>query len=435
MDTARLNHLMDLYLDCGLTPDDKHELEQFVITSVEARKQFWYRARQHWMMREVSCEQEGRELAESVKTPEIVTSRRQRIRRIPVRRSNTFALKTAMAVAASVLIVIGLWFVVRSGQESSGLPLAELTFAGGDTARVEAGKEIVIPAGSSGVVRYPGEDTKIELSGGSIAVFRDYRGAKRIELKAGKIRCSVAPQVEGKPMMVTTTHAENTVLGTIFTVTVTEDHTRLEVTESAVRFVDRISRRALIIEAGNYAEIGPQLAMHYGRIGEVVVATKTGTNPDVVTPPDEPVEKISQFGRLLGLQETNGGAIVSFTLIDAVNNTPIAEYDPIAEGVIINLNKLPTDKLNVRANYNGDVQSVVFILNGRKQRDAEDFPPFAMAGDGKVERGVQVKRGEYNEWTPRPGKYTLVAVPYNGVNGTGVAGKQCRLTFTVIKQP
>ncbi|MHC4681136.1 MAG: hypothetical protein ACYTEK_20850, partial [Planctomycetota bacterium] len=44
--------------------------------------------------------------------------------------------------------------------------------------------------------------------------------------------------------------------------------------------------------------------------------------------------------------------VYGFTLINAENNCPIPEYDPIPEGATLNLSSLPTQSLNIRANSN-----------------------------------------------------------------------------------
>jgi len=63
MDTARLERLLDRYLDEALTPEEKTELEQMLGTSSEARRSFWDFARFHALLREAGAEDRGRELA------------------------------------------------------------------------------------------------------------------------------------------------------------------------------------------------------------------------------------------------------------------------------------------------------------------------------------------------------------------------------------
>jgi hypothetical protein len=92
------------------------------------------------------------------------------------------------------------------------------------------------------------------------------------------------------------------------------------------------------------------------------------------------------------------GKITGFTLINADTNKPIKEFDPIKNGAIIDLAKLQTRNLNIRANVSGRVPAVQFSLDG-KIIQTEKTTPFAMKGDTK---------GNYNAWTPKLGKHTLV---------------------------
>jgi ferric-dicitrate binding protein FerR (iron transport regulator) len=63
MDSARLERLLDRYLDEALTEDEKTEFEQMLRASSQARQTFWERARFHALLREAGAEGRGRELA------------------------------------------------------------------------------------------------------------------------------------------------------------------------------------------------------------------------------------------------------------------------------------------------------------------------------------------------------------------------------------
>jgi len=63
MDAARLERLLDHYLDEALVPEEKTELEQMLRASPQARRTFWDHARFHALLRESGAEGRGRELA------------------------------------------------------------------------------------------------------------------------------------------------------------------------------------------------------------------------------------------------------------------------------------------------------------------------------------------------------------------------------------
>ncbi|MCG8454874.1 MAG: DUF5060 domain-containing protein, partial [Holophagales bacterium] len=99
-----------------------------------------------------------------------------------------------------------------------------------------------------------------------------------------------------------------------------------------------------------------------------------------------------------------GGAraeVVSFTLIDADADQPIAAHAPLLDGTELVLADLPTDRLSIRADVSGTVDSVVFELTGAETHDqTESVAPYALFGDSG---------GDYNPWTPGVGEYVLTA--------------------------
>jgi hypothetical protein len=109
------------------------------------------------------------------------------------------------------------------------------------------------------------------------------------------------------------------------------------------------------------------------------------------------------------------GAVVSFTLINADTDQPIG---PLADGATLDLAKLPTRNLNVRADTKpAAVGSVRFALDGRTKTEAT--APYALAGD---------RDGDYAAWTPSPGAHTLTATPFSV---DGAQGKALTVRFRV----
>ena len=117
---------------------------------------------------------------------------------------------------------------------------------------------------------------------------------------------------------------------------------------------------------------------------------------------------------------------ISFTLINADTNQPIKGFESINDNATIDLAKLPTRNLNVRANAPADkdetLASIAFSLNGRQVR-VENIAPFALAGD---------KNGNFSAWTPKLGQNTIAARAYTGANGTGAGGQQVAIRVNVV---
>ena len=92
------------------------------------------------------------------------------------------------------------------------------------------------------------DGTELTLGGGSeIVLAAD--GQKRVELKGGSLTASVARQPPGRPMLVRTATAEMEVLGTVFSVDVQPDQTRLGVEEGSVRLRRLVDGRAIDVDA------------------------------------------------------------------------------------------------------------------------------------------------------------------------------------------
>jgi hypothetical protein len=114
-------------------------------------------------------------------------------------------------------------------------------------------------------------------------------------------------------------------------------------------------------------------------------------------------------------------AIASLTLINADTNRAIGA---LANGATLDLDKLPTRNLSIRANTNpARVGSVRFDLDNGAKVQIENTPPYAIAGDAN---------GDYMAWTPSVGNHTLTLTAYTGKKGTGTAGAALSITFTVV---
>jgi hypothetical protein len=97
------------------------------------------------------------------------------------------------------------------------------------------GDEIETAAGQSVSFVYAGEETRVWIAGKSVVVLEPSSQRKILFLRKGRIEANVAPQLPDAPMAVRTPHAELAVLGTVFSVTASDDTTGLNVSEGTVR--------------------------------------------------------------------------------------------------------------------------------------------------------------------------------------------------------
>ncbi len=116
-------------------------------------------------------------------------------------------------------------------------------------------------------------------------------------------------------------------------------------------------------------------------------------------------------------------AVVSFSLINADKDQPIAGFDPLTNGATLNLALLPTRNLNIRANTSGTVASVRFGFDNNPNYRTDDVSPYSLAGDSG---------GDYFAWTPAIGNHTVIATPYRMTRARGPAGSPLSISFAVI---
>ncbi|PYJ02768.1 MAG: hypothetical protein DME25_15275 [Verrucomicrobia bacterium] len=117
----------------------------------------------------------------------------------------------------------------------------------------------IVQVGQPGraVVVFDGEATRAELQGGGQVKFSASRRGKRLELLQGALEAAVAPQPKGRPMILSTLHAEARVVGTRLLLASEVSSTRLEVSDGAVEFTRRSDGQSLLVKNGFTAIASP----------------------------------------------------------------------------------------------------------------------------------------------------------------------------------
>ena len=111
---------------------------------------------------------------------------------------------------------------------------------------------------------------------------------------------------------------------------------------------------------------------------------------------------------------------VTFSLIDADSDAPIAAFDPMPQGAVLDLSTLPA--LNIRANLSG-VESVRFDLNDITGYRIENIEPYALCGD---------QAGDYLPCILPAGDHTVTATGFAEGNASGEAGASGSISFSVV---
>lgn len=179
-------------------------------------------------------------------------------------RTSWLAIAACLTVVASALIFIGspkqMPGVIGTLRDvDAGVTVAS---RGGAAAPAAAGMPIypgdVISTPESGKVTVQCvtddrlEATTFVFHAASEARLWQDQGGKRLNLTKGTLVCEVAVQPQGRPMVVTTPHAEVEVLGTRFRVVASEE-THLEVDQGSVRLLELMSGRETIVSSGESA--------------------------------------------------------------------------------------------------------------------------------------------------------------------------------------
>jgi hypothetical protein len=315
-------------------------------------------------------------------------------------RSRFFAIAAVAAVLAVAAVFVHLREIVGARTPSLSRTTGSVDRAVG---ALRGGESLRTGAGSSAVLTYP-DGTVVELAAETTVRVseRSWRErSKGLALVAGRVRAEVVPQVAGHPMRLTAGNADAEVVGTKLSFRHGDGGTRLEVEEGAVRFIPRAAG-ALMVRAGGFAEaVGTQVTS-----GALALPLRRG--------------------------------IVRFTLMNADTDKPLREA-ALNNGETISLASLPTQNINLRADYEGDAPASVRILVVRHDGQSTGLspstsadqihPPFFAAGDHWPER----RPNDCRAWTPRPGRYRISAeASYAG--GTGADhGKALEMEFRITE--
>ncbi|MFS4493938.1 HYR domain-containing protein [Maribacter sp. 2308TA10-17] len=114
--------------------------------------------------------------------------------------------------------------------------------------------------------------------------------------------------------------------------------------------------------------------------------------------------------------------IESFTLINADTNEALFELE---QGMVIDINSLPTNHLDIRANTTDDVESVKLSLSGSQTSSrTESLEPYALFQDLPI--------GNYKGNNFATGNYSVIAVPYSEDSAKGSLGSSFRIDFELV---
>jgi hypothetical protein len=133
-------------------------------------------------------------------------------------------------------------------------------------------------------IAYANESTRIELKPHSELQFLQSRNGKRFRLSRGELKASVGKQ--RTPMVLLTSQAEATVIGTRFSLVAKSHSTWLDVEEGTVQFTRLADARSVSVAAGEFA---------VAAMGVDLVARRADDQANVRTPIPVRVELFSEY--------------------------------------------------------------------------------------------------------------------------------------------
>ncbi|MHC4504192.1 MAG: FecR domain-containing protein [Planctomycetota bacterium] len=447
----RIQHLVTEYLDGELDQRQARELADHLESNESDRKEFLELAAQARVLSvllapetsdperdiaaRVIAELRARKDASRFVAAVVrrVPKRRRRARAAPRHRTGRTAFPWVVgAIAALLLVAVALSLIetqrrtdtvvrrppapkavrVRIASIGATEGALERTNAGADGwQEARAGTELA--AGDR--VRTQDSRGRIDFGSGSAlyvnrateVMFREEapRIPRELLMVRGEVYVETAPQDKG--FLVETPHGRARDDGARFALKVEPESTTVVAAEGKVR----VSTAAGVVELGAEEEV--LLASNLPSQGRARKARDVGKRL-------EWTEQLSPPGRS---RSETVPVVESFTLMNADTDQPVAGFDPLPDGATLDLAKLPTRRLNIRANIvPAQVGTVRFRLNG-KEKPKEEFAPYSLEGDTE---------GDYNPWTPRAGTYTLTATPYASGRAKGKTGRPLTITFSVV---
>ena len=115
-------------------------------------------------------------------------------------------------------------------------------------------------------------------------------------------------------------------------------------------------------------------------------------------------------------------SVVDFELVNADTDAKIMT---LKNGAVLDVSKLPTRNVTIKANKDGtDIDSVRFALDGNSNYRTDNGYPYALSDS---------VGSDFAAWAlPANGTHTLKATPYNANDGAGTAGSSHTVSFSVV---
>jgi len=217
-------------------------------------------------------------------------------------------------------------------------------------------------------------------------------------LEGNTVEVAASRQAADNPLRLHTRDARIEVLGTRFAVTANSGGTKLNTIQGRVRITHAATGQSAEVVAGEFAEAGYDGTLTTGEA--------------------EP-------------------CIVSFTLIDADTDSPIARHDPLVDGATVDLAALAGRRITVRANTDPLIVRGVRWEARRTDGNGQDSEPHVTHTQNEqffpygLTSNIDI---DYTPWAPVTGSYEISATPYVRRAGQEVVGPPARINIKVVSR-
>jgi len=338
--------------------------------------------------------------------PNLSTQAPLPVRNLPTPKTSHSSPWKKFAIAATITALLAIpAFFYHLSMVADRTPLITLSEGSvkPDSGQLLIGKVIETGSKSAAILTWPdGTTVKIGANTRLQPINKspwDY--AKTLKLQNGTLHAKVSPQKTGAPLGISTSHSLTEVLGTSFSLSHTDNSTRIEVDSGKIRFTPTGSHPPLLLEKGSFAEASAEKPPLHGPVAE------------------KPTQGIS-----------------GFILINADTNKPI-KNKILRDNEIISLSSLPSPNINLRTEFTGSTPTRMLFftkkIQGNKiihiKKNPENSAPFFSFGDfSSVGRPNHCR-----PWSPSPGTYRITAYTIHKENDSSMRDFQYSIDITFIK--
>ncbi|MDF9799700.1 hypothetical protein OKW21_004963 [Catalinimonas alkaloidigena] len=130
---------------------------------------------------------------------------------------------------------------------------------------------------------------------------------------------------------------------------------------------------------------------------------------------------------------SEGAAQITFSLYDAQTGEPVAGYNPIQEGAIINISSVGKELTVVANLVKKQAGSVALKFNKSKNFQLEEIAPYGIGLNFNLLSDDKLTI--YDSWAPELGSNEVTAIAYQEERAKGNIIGKASISFTVVDEP